>query len=53
MVARSETDISSAGGAAAEVPDDLRRALRDKDEDVRFSAGIALERLRRPAANGE
>jgi len=35
-------------GAAADVAADVRRALRDEDEDVRFSAALALERLRRP-----
>jgi len=40
--------LGSAGSPAKGVVAELRRALRDKDEDVRFSAGIALERVKRP-----
>ena len=38
--------LGGVAGASAGVAAEVRRALTDKDEDVRFSAAMALERMR-------
>jgi len=50
--ARAVLALGSAGRATKAVARDLRAALRDRDEDVRFSAVLALERYRRSGDPG-